>query len=227
MKKNIAIITARSGSKGLVHKNIKPLLGKPMLAYSIEAALKSGLFDEVMVSTDSEEYAQIARKFGANVPFLRSEENASDTASSWDVVREILDKYMGDMGRIFDTVCLLQPTSPLRTEEDIVNAYKLFEEKKANAVFGVCEMEHSPLWSNVLPDDLSMDEFIPLGNQKQRQQLKKYYRINGAVYIVCTDTIIKKDNIYNNSYGYIMDQKRSIDIDTELDFLIAETVMRN
>jgi len=108
--KNIAIIPARSGSKGLPDKNIRLLCGKPLLAYSIEAALQSDMFDVVHVSTDSIQYAEIAKKFGADVPFLRSTETSSDSASSWDVVKEVIEKYQ-KVGKCFDTFMLLQPTS--------------------------------------------------------------------------------------------------------------------
>lgn len=116
--RSIAIIPARSGSKGLPDKNIRPLNGKPLLAYSIEAALASGLFDTVHVSTDSERYADIARQYGADEPFLRSAETSSDTASSEDAIREVLRRYE-EMGQRFDAFMLLQPTSPLRTADDI------------------------------------------------------------------------------------------------------------
>ena len=109
---NIAIIPARSGSKGLKDKNIKNLLGKPVMAYSIEAALKSGQFSTVMVSTDSEQYAKIALEYGAEVPFFRSKTTSSDTASSWDAVLEVLSEYE-KLGQRFSTFCLLQPTSPM------------------------------------------------------------------------------------------------------------------
>ena len=144
--KNLAIIPARSGSKGLPDKNIKPLLGKPLMAYSIEAAIASGVFDEVMVSTDSEKYAEIAKSWGANVPFLRSKVTASDTASSWDMADEVLNNYRDKFGLTFDTFCLLQPTSPLRTAENIRAAYYLYSQKAKFAVVSVCETEHFPLW---------------------------------------------------------------------------------
>ena len=121
---SIAIIPARSGSKGLPGKNIKPLNGKPLLAYSIEAALASGRFDTVHVSTDSERYADIARQYGADEPFLRSAEASSDTASSEDAIREVLRRYE-EMGQRFDAFMLLQPTSPLRTADDIRAALSL------------------------------------------------------------------------------------------------------
>lgn len=222
--KNIAIIPARSGSKGLRDKNIKELLGKPLIAYSIEAAVQSNLFDEVMVSTDSEEYAEIARLCGASIPFLRSKEMSSDNADSWDAVREVLDMYK-ELGKEFDTVCLLQPTSPLRKSDNIVEAYEVFVEKKADTVIGVCETEHSPLWENTLPEDNSMDNFIEESNDLRRQLLPIFYRINGAMYIVSTDKIVKRENLYRNSFAYIMPIAQSIDIDTELDFILAEKII--
>ena len=225
MLKNLAIIPARSGSKGLPDKNIRELNGRPLLAYSIEAAVKSGMFNKVMVSTDSQKYAEIAMQFGADVPFLRSQENSSDTASSWDVVREVLEFYR-KLYKQFDTVCLLQPTSPLRNDSDIRSAYDIFVTKKASAVIGVCETDHSPLWCNTLPNNLSMDKFISASASIPRQKLDKYYRINGAIYIADVKNLENRINIYNNSYAFIMPRERSVDIDTELDFVIAEAVLR-
>ena len=226
--KNIAVITARSGSKGLKDKNIKSLNGKPLIAYSIEAALGSQLFDEVYVSTDSEKYAEIAREYGASVPFLRDAVNASDVASSWDAVEEALEQYQ-KIGRTFETVCLLQPTSPLRTAEDIKKGYALFEEKNARAVLAVAETEHSPLWCGTLPKDRNLDQFISDETLSvPRQQLPVYYRINGALYILRTGAVCSEPELYQKDcYAYIMERERSVDIDTELDFLIAETVMRH
>ena len=132
--RSIAIIPARSGSKGLPDKNIKPLNGKPLLAYSIEAALASGMFDTVHVSTDSERYAGIARQYGADEPFLRSAETSSDTASSEDAIREVLRRYE-EMGQRFDAFMLLQPTSPLRTADDIRAAFGVMEESRRKASF--------------------------------------------------------------------------------------------
>ena len=153
--RNIAIIPARSGSKGLKDKNIKELNGLPMIAYSIKAAEKSRVFDEIMVSTDSEHYRDVAIEVGANVPFLRSHETSTDVAGSWDVVKEVLLNYY-NMGERFDTICLLQPTSPLRRTEDIIGAYRLLEQKHAQAITSVCEMDHSPLWTMCLDETLSL-----------------------------------------------------------------------
>lgn len=225
--RNIAVIPARSGSKGLKDKNIKILKGKPLMAYTIEAARKSNLFNEIFVSTDSVEYGAIAREFGASVPFLRSEELSSDNASSWDVVKDALLTYK-KLGKEFDTVALLQPTSPLRNSDDIVNAYDQMKNKNANAVVAVCEVDHPPLWCNTLPEDDSMVNFIRKDiRNRPRQQLDTYYRINGALYIAKVPIVLGKKDIYETkSFAYKMDRKRSIDIDNELDFKIAQMIMK-
>lgn len=224
--KNIAIIPARSGSKGLKDKNIKDLCGKPLMAYSIEAALESGVFDEVMVSTDSEKYAEIARKCGAQVPFLRSEYTASDSSSSWDMVDEVLDGYR-KLGKEFDTFCLLQPTSPLRNVDDIKSAYNLFSEKADFAVISVCEAEHSPLWCGKLPDNGEFINFIDRDGMNQRQAAGKYYRLNGAIYIVNCEKYKDERFFYQKgSFAYLMPQIRSVDIDTEMDFRLAEMLIK-
>lgn len=223
--KSIAIIPARSGSKGLKDKNIKDLCGKPLIAYSIEAALRSKMFDTVMVSTDSEKYAEISRQYGAEVPFLRSETTSGDNAGSWDVVREVLDNYKA-LGKEFDSVMLLQPTSPLRTAEDIFNAFNLKKEKHAKAIVSVCEVDHSPLLCNTLPESLSMNGFIKTIDVP-RQQLPAYYRINGAIYLVNTDLIYSKDRIYDRDcFAYIMPRIRSVDIDTISDYFFAKCLLK-
>lgn len=224
--KNIAIIPARSGSKGLKDKNIKLLNGKPLMWYSIQAALKSNCFDEVMVSTDSEKYANIARCSGASVPFLRSNEQSSDMARSWSVVNEVLNKYI-ENGQKFDTICLLQPTSPLRTASNIAEGYAMLEEKRADAITGVCEVTHSPLWAMVLPEDGSLTSFRKKFTDAPRQKMDRYYRINGALYIRkisykegSIDILEKKE------YAYIMSRNVSIDIDTIEDFEYAAFLLK-
>jgi CMP-N,N'-diacetyllegionaminic acid synthase len=227
-QKLIAVIPARSGSKGLKDKNILPLSGKPLMAYSILAAQKAGIFDEIFVSSDSPEYAGIAKEYGASVPFLRDASLATDTASSWDVVKNALLRYKA-MNNNFDTVILLQPTSPLRTENDIKEALFFFKEKKANAVISVCEVDHSPLWCNVLPEDLSLVNFIRQNIiDMPRQLLDKYYRINGALYILNVNYLFATDNIYKEKcFAHVMPKLRSIDIDDNIDLLFAETIINN
>lgn len=224
--KKLAIIPARSGSKGLPDKNIKKLQGKPLMAYTIEAAIASEQFDEIMVSTDSQEYADIAVEYGASVPFLRSVDNAGDTSSSWDVVKEVLRNYEAE-GQSFGQVALLQPTSPLRTKDDILNGFQTMNEKDANFVVSVCEVEHSPLWANSLPADQSMKDFIdPKIMALPRQKIPTYYRLNGAFYLVDVEHLLTNDNLYGEkSYAFIMDRKNSVDIDEVFDFKFAELLL--
>ena len=225
--KRIAIIPARSGSKGLKDKNIRLLLGKPLVAHTIECAKRSNDFDKIFVSTDSQEYADIAMKYGADASFLRSEINSGDNSSSWDVVREVIGVFENN-GNHYDEIMLLQCTSPLRLPEDIHNAIELMHKKKASAVVSLAECDHSPIWCNTLPDDMSMDNF----DKKEykdlpRQQLPVFYRYNGAIYLITYDELFNKDHMLEKGcFAYIMPQERSIDIDTELDFIIAETIMK-
>ncbi|MCI8834810.1 MAG: acylneuraminate cytidylyltransferase family protein [Ruminococcus sp.] len=222
---HIAIIPARSGSKGLKDKNIKELHGKPLLAHSILAARDSGLFSDVMVSTDSAYYARIARECGADVPFLRSEETSNDTAGSWDVVKEVLWEYR-KRGKEFQTVCLLQPTSPLRKAEDIVGGYEEMKKKHADAITSVCEVDHSPLWTMTLDSTLSLEEFRKRTTSMPRQMLKTYYRLNGALYIRKVEYGAEEIKILcEKEYAYRMDRNRSVDIDTADDFAFAEYLM--
>lgn len=225
--KKLAIIPARSGSRGLPDKNIKNLQGKPLMAYTIEAAIASEQFDEVMVSTDSKEYAEIAIEYGASVPFLRSSDNAGDTSSSWDVVKEVLRNYEKE-GKPFEQVALLQPTSPLRTKDDILNGFQMMDEKDANFVVSVCEVEHSPLWANTLPDDQSMENFIDSKVMAlPRQQIPTYYRLNGAFYLVNVHYLLMNDDLYGEkSYAFIMERKNSVDVDDIFDFKYAEALLK-
>ncbi|RJR26629.1 acylneuraminate cytidylyltransferase family protein [candidate division WWE3 bacterium] len=222
----IAIIPARRGSKGLPDKNIRILNGKPLIAYSIVAAREAGIFDEIFLSTDSQKYADIAVQYGANVPFLRSDKLAADTASTWDCVKEALDQYH-TIGKKYDIFVLLQPTSPLRTPQDIVAAVETMMINNADAVVSVCEADHSPLWCNTLPDNKSLNGFLSQEIlTKTRQELPTYYRINGAIYAVKTEYFARSQSIYDcSSFAYIMPKENSIDIDTLLDFSIAEYLL--
>lgn len=224
----LAIIPARSGSKGLPNKNIKELNGKPLIAYSIEAAINSKIFDTIHVSTDSKLYADIAKNYGADIPFLRDEKNSGDSVSSWDVVREVIEKYER-IGQKFDVCVLLQPTSPMRTADDIVNAYNLFQSKHSDSLTSVSEVEHPVQWCFKLDESLLMKDFAlsPYKNCR-RQELSTFYHENGAIYMVTVDKL--KENPFNfydeKCLAYIMDREKSIDIDNMQDFVFAETIMR-
>ena len=228
MRKLIAIIPARSGSKELCDKNIKELNNKPLMAYTIEAACDSKIFDTIHVSTDSIKYSNIASQYGADQPFLRDMGNSGDESSTWDAVREVLQKYE-QLGKSFDICVLLQPTSPLRASDDIQKAYELYCNKNAHSVVSVTEVDHPVQWCFTINSTASMESFSksPFKNSR-RQDLEKYYRENGAIYIVSTQDIMNpKFDFYDTKcYAYIMTRKKSIDIDTLIDFKIAEILIR-
>lgn len=224
----LAIIPARGGSKRLPRKNILKLAGKPLIAWTIEAALNVKYFDEIIVSTDDKKIAEISRNYGAIIPFLRPAHLATDTIKTVDVVVSVINYYKEKQNRVFDCIVVLQPTSPLRDTEDIENAIELFMREKANAVISVCETEHPPLWANTLPENLSMNNFLKDEIINVRSQdLETYYRINGAVYIIRTDILLKEQRFFpeEKSYAYVMRQNKSIDIDTETDFNLAEILI--
>lgn len=227
MMRSIAIIPARSGSKGLPDKNILPLKGKPLMYYSIQVALNSGCFDTVMVSTDSEKYASIAGDCGAEVPFLRSCTLSGDTANSWDAVREVLKRY-SEAGKVFDYIVLMQPTSPLRTVHDVKGIFALFSGKDVKNAVTVTEVDHPVQWCFSMPEDHSMRELASSPYRSmRRQELKTHYRENGAIYMVDAKKIMDREyNFYaDGCFGYVMPRERSIDIDTRIDLVIAETYM--
>jgi CMP-N,N'-diacetyllegionaminic acid synthase len=220
----LAIIPARGGSKRLPRKNLLDLCGKPLIAWSIEAALKSKYISKVIVSSDDEEILNIAKEYKADF-IKRPDELASDTATTFDALKHTLE----NVGK-YDYVVLLQPTSPLRSEKHIDEAIELLEEKSADAIISVCEMEHSPLWSNILDENLDMSNFLrDEVLNKRSQDLPKYYRLNGAIYICKTEKLLENKGFFikDNIYAYKMDKKHSVDIDEEMDFVIAEKLMQH
>ncbi|UGA57359.1 acylneuraminate cytidylyltransferase family protein [Vibrio sp. VB16] len=221
-----AVIPARSGSKRLPKKNILPLAGKPMIAWTIEAALGSGLIDEVIVSTNSEEVKAISLKYGAKVPFLRPKTLSSDTASTDDVLLHAIQELQLDST---DIIVLLQPTSPLRSEIDIDASLSLLQDQSLCGVVTVCECEHSPLWSNCLPTNHRMGNFIEKEHALSRSQdLATYYRLNGAVYGYKVAYLEEhKSRYYSDKIvASIMSKESSIDVDTKMDFEFAEFLLQ-
>jgi len=218
----LAVIPARGGSKRLPRKNILELNSKPLISYSIEAAQNSKYIDKVIVSSDDEEILNISQKYGA-LTIKRPDELASDTATTFDVIKHAIENT-----NEYDYIVLLQPTSPLRDENHIDEAIELLEAKGANAVVSVCEMDHSPLWSNTLDQSLSMESFLKDEVlHKRSQDLERYYRLNGAIYIAKTDKLLEEESFFlkKNIFAYIMDRKSSVDIDEEIDFRIAKALM--
>lgn len=214
----LAIIPARRGSKRLPRKNVLDLAGKPLIAWSIEAGLKSKCIDKVIVTSDDDEILNIAKQYGSET-IKRPSELASDTATSFDAIKHTIENL-----ERYDYVVLLQPTSPLRNSEHIDEAIELLESKRADAIVSVCEMDHSPLWSNTLPDNGSMNSFIRAEVKNSRSQdLEKYYRLNGAIYICKTDRLLDEKTFFIKDaiFAYRMDRESSVDIDEEIDFKIA------
>lgn len=224
----LAIIPARSGSKRLPNKNIKELCGKPLMAWSIEVGLKSKCIDTVMVNTDSLEYAQIAKSYGAEIPFLRPQELGGDMSNSFDVIYHTIDFYKNQLSQQFDYIVFLQPTSPFRDTQLVDNMCKWVVDNNIDSCVSVSLCEHPPLWSNTLPEDKNMKDFLSqdvLG--KRSQDLPKYYRINGVLYIAkITHLIENKGFMSPETYAYEIPQKYAVDIDTELDFEYAEFILK-
>lgn len=221
------IIPARGGSKGLPGKNKINLLGKPLIAYSIEAAQQSLIKGDIIVSTDDVETAEIAKKYGAQIPFMRPSELSGDKASGMDVVFHALN-FAKENGKLYDFVILLQPTSPLRTHKDIQDAMNLLIRTNARAVVGVSVCDHHPFWTNSLPENNFMGNFLREEvKDKQRQELPIHYQINGAIYMGYVDYIKeKKVFVDDKTIAYIMPSERSIDIDAEKDLVLAEYYLK-
>jgi CMP-N-acetylneuraminic acid synthetase len=225
-KKVLAIIPARGGSKRLPKKNILSLAGKPLIAWTIEAALQSCVFDDVIVSTDDNEIAEVSTSFGAKVPFIRPERLASDTAASVDVIKHALLWYR-EKGINFTEVVLLQATSPLRNSNDIKAAFDIYRHRNASSVLSVCEVDHPTHWCNTLDASLSMNSFIKESDVKSRSQdFDNEYRLNGAIYILNVEQFLARNvTILMPSFASIMPRIRSIDVDTKLDFDFADFLM--
>jgi CMP-N,N'-diacetyllegionaminic acid synthase len=218
----LVIIPSRGGSKRLPRKNILDLHGKPLIAWSIEAGLKSKYIDKVVVSSDDEEILYISQKYGASI-IKRPDELATDVARTFDAIKHTIESI-----ERYDYIVLLQATSPLRDDNHIDEAIELLEEKNADAIVSVCEMDHSPLWSNTLDDSLSMQGFLKDEVLKKRSQdLETYYRLNGAIYICKTDKLLEEKSFFlkDNIFAYVMSREKSIDIDEEIDFRIAEAMI--
>ena len=224
----LAIVPARGGSKRLPRKNILDLNGKPLIAWSIESGLKSRYIDEVMATTDDNEIVEVSKKYGANVPFKRPGELANDHTTRSEVIRHAIEFYQDELGEKFDYLVLLQPTSPLRSEKDIDNAIEFMFEKRADAVVSVCELEHPIHWSGILPDDKNMSKFLDnVATKSRSQDLKKYYRLNGAIYICDVQKFLKEGCVFlkENIFAFEMSQEKSVDIDTRLDFKISKALI--
>lgn len=218
---NIAIITARGGSKRIPKKNIKEFCGKPIIAYSIEAALQSGVFDEVMVSTDSDEIAEIALHYGAKVPFMRSVENSNDYATTADVLLEVLELY-NKQGILFDMMCCIYPTAPFVTAEKLQNAVAILRESAADSLMPVVQYSFPPQRAVVVRDGKLMYQH-PEYALARSQDLEPIYHDCGQFYLCKVDAFKQcRSLIAPNAVPYIMPEEQVQDIDTLSDWNMAE-----
>ena len=220
-KKRLAIITARGGSKRIPHKNIREFCGKPIIEYSIEAALASGVFDEVMVSTDDEKIAQIAKKAGATIPFLRSAETSNDFATTADVIMEVLAQYE-KQGKGYDVACCIYPTAPFITSEKLKSAVMLLENKNYDSVMPVAEFSFPPLRGMVMEEDkisYKWEEFSLM----RSQDLEKIYHDVGQFYVFDVEKFKEsKKLVTKNTGALVIDELEMQDIDNEVDWKLAE-----
>ena len=220
----IAIITARGGSKRIPKKNIKEFMGKPMLAYAIDAALKSGIFDKVMVSTDSEEIADVARKYGADVPFMRSEKTASDFAVTFDVIDEVINKYK-ELGENYDTFCCIYPCVPFLKSETLKSAYKLME--KHDAVQPVCKYPVPIEWAMKISKNDILEPYDRAAQMMRSQDIEPKYFDVGMFYYCKVESMYEHNSLTpDDTAAYVIDESECQDIDTPTDWKMAEMKYR-
>lgn len=222
----LAIIPARGGSKGLPGKNIKDLLGKPLLAYTVEAAREAKGISQVLISTDDKEIAEVATRFGAECPFMRPAELATDTAKSIDTYLFTVGKMEEIKGKKIEEFMILQPTSPLRNSKHIDEAIQLFRSKDADSVVSYVEEAHPINWHRYLNEEGKLEDVFQDHALLNRQEYRKTYYPNGAIYIFKHE-LVKQGAYYSDkSFAYVMDKKYSVDIDTQEDFDYAEHLLK-
>ena len=227
MKKILCVVPARGGSKGLPGKNIKMLIDKPLIAWSIEQGLGSKYVNEVIVSTDSEEVAEIAKNYGARVPFLRPDFLAQDDSSTADVLVHMINE-LEKIGETFDYILLLEPTSPLREVNDIDKAFEqLLSIPQAKSIVGISKVESQhPSFTVSLQNE---NNFIQSKNNfkvLRRQEIEELYFYEGSLYISEIKSYREKKNFYHkDTLGYIMPKWKSLEIDDEVDFIMTEALL--
>lgn len=218
---NLCIIPARGGSKRIPRKNIKPFLGKPIIAYSIEAALKSNLFDEVMVSTDDTEIAEIAQKYGAKVPFMRSKENSNDFATTMSVLQEVMESYKM-RGQLFENVCCIYPCAPFVTKDKLQSAYHKLLDESLDSVFPVIEFT-TPVERSLNIRENKVTFKYPEYTNTRSQDIEQSYYDAGQFYWMNWQAVSKQNKILtSNSGAVIVSHIEAQDIDNEVDWKLAE-----
>jgi CMP-N-acetylneuraminic acid synthetase len=225
-RKVLAVIPARGGSKGIKNKNIIDLGGgKPLIAYTIEAARNTSYVDNVVVSTDSEQIAQVAREYGASVPFLRPAELAKDTSKTIDAVMHVIEE-MKKRGQKYDILLLLQCTSPLRTADDIKGALEKFERNHEISLVAVSKVTDHPILIRKIIDDVSMERLLPINSTVRRQDMPEYYRVNGSIYINRVDELTLDTSLADNLQPYVIAENHAVDIDSFPDLELVKYYLK-
>jgi CMP-N,N'-diacetyllegionaminic acid synthase len=225
--KILCIIPARSGSKGIPGKNTKPLCGKPLIAYSIEQALKTEFIDRTIVSTDDEMIAKISRDFGAETPFIRPAQLATDGASTLDVLLHTIEWCKTNENLFYDIILLLHTTSPLRSIGDIRKCIEILVDQNADNVFSVTPASNNPYFNMVEAKEDNRVALVKEGDFSSRQSAPPVYDMNSSIYTWWADRLVKKKSLYlKKTRIHIMPRERSIDIDEPLDFRIADLIMK-
>lgn len=222
----IAIIPARSGSKGVPGKNIKLLNAKPLIAYTIEAAKQSHYVSRIILSTDSHEIAKIGMSYGAEVPFLRPMELSTDNSEAVDTYLYTIDRLQREENIKISNIVVLLPTSPLRKPEDIDAAVSIFVNKNADSVISYTKEDHPIQWHKFINPDGSFENIFE-DSIRNRQEHKPTYYPNGSIYVFKSDLLRTRKYYSDKSFGYIMPKERSIDIDSQLDFYIGEVLLKD
>lgn len=227
--KVLCTICARGGSKGVKNKNIKHIHGKPLIAYTIEQAKMSGLFEHIVISTDSDDIAAIAKEYGAEVFFKRSAEMASDTAGKLDVIKDAFQRSEKYYNEKYDYLVDLDATAPLRNVDDILNSFQQFLDEDNDNLITAMPSRRSPYFNLV---EVSKNGKVTLSKTldssvSRRQDAPKSYDMNASIYIWKRDVILNSDTLFLDKTGlYVMPEERSIDIDTELDYKFVEFIMK-
>lgn len=222
----LALIPARGGSKGIKHKNIVSLGGKPLIGYSIEAAKGCQYIDCVVVSTDDEEIREIAQKYGAEVPFMRPKYLSEDNSKTIEVILHAID-FFSQRKDNFDIVILLQPTSPLRDSDDITEALNKFINNNSRGLVSISEVETNPLLIRKVDSLGNMVRLLDENSTCRRQEMKRYYCVNGSIYINWTKYINNNTSLNDNEDYFIMNKSHSIDIDEPKDLVVADYYLNN
>lgn len=224
-KRILALIPARGGSKGIKKKNIAVLNGYPLISYTIKESLSSKYVDDTVVTTDSDEIAKVSLEYGARLPFMRPKELADDNSKTIDAVIHAIDE-LKKMGEEYDVLLLLQPTQPLRTHEDIDMAIEAYFEHGMQAMVSVSPVDDHPLLIRTIDENGKLNTLLEENSTCRRQDMARYYRVNGCIYINAVDELSEDTSFNDNPIGFLMSKEHSVDIDEAKDLYLAEYYLR-